>query len=342
MAPVDSGILGTWNTYDLEGTWTLRLTALDRAGNKTEKTSRADLGERLGLVKAFGVEPKVFSPNGDGKLDSAAINFELTAAGQVSLQMLSATDVVIFSKEFTSSSGEAVVFFWDGNGQDGELVPDGDYQIRLVAHASDNPNLTQVETLSVTVDTLAPRISITDPVEDSYHTASSLNIVGAIDEESLTGYSISYSGPAGDVALSEGNQVPTGSSLGDIKGLRDGNYILVVEAGDAGGNETRLERAFSVDLAPPVLALESPTENSFMVLAIMTSPSRAELPNPTWPSINCGMGWGSRHHSGMIYWPEIPWAMKDSFSPGLSTVRCLMVLTLSLCMQRIVPVRKRR
>ena len=73
--PVKDNILGIWNTYGLDGRWTLRLTATDSVENKNTATVTIDFDARKNLIKDLTAVPKVFSPNDDGKLDTA--NYQL-------------------------------------------------------------------------------------------------------------------------------------------------------------------------------------------------------------------------------------------------------------------------
>ena len=63
--PVKENILGTWNNSNLDGKWTLRLTATDKVCNKNTTIVTIDLGSRKNLIKDLVANPRLFSPNND-------------------------------------------------------------------------------------------------------------------------------------------------------------------------------------------------------------------------------------------------------------------------------------
>ena len=150
--PVKENILGTWNNSGLDGKWTLRLTATDKVGNKNTTTVTIDLGSRKNLIKDLTAIPRLFSPNNDGKLDTTIINYELTDACDVKIEILDLNGVVKKTYTTNVSSGGTYTYTWDGKGDTGVVVPDGPYTLKLTATLSSNTSVTQNETITLVVD----------------------------------------------------------------------------------------------------------------------------------------------------------------------------------------------
>ena len=74
----ENEILGVWNTFGLEGNWTLILSAEDQAGNSRTTQLPVSFGIRDQLISDLEATPEVISPNGDGKLDNTTVTYALS------------------------------------------------------------------------------------------------------------------------------------------------------------------------------------------------------------------------------------------------------------------------
>lgn len=98
----------------------------------------------------------VFSPNDDGRRDVARINVRVNEPGEVLLDIVSGGDTV------ATLTGEGrrprgwVRVSWDGRDDRGEVVPDGEYGVRLRARSGDKRFNTSRK---IRVDTTAPGIA---------------------------------------------------------------------------------------------------------------------------------------------------------------------------------------
>ncbi|NOZ67934.1 MAG: hypothetical protein GXP46_01490, partial [Deferribacteres bacterium] len=258
--PVKSSILGRWNNYGLEGIWTLRLAAVDTAGNESSAAVTIDLGERKDLIKDLAATPQLFSPNNDGRLDTTNIRYELTGASDVRIEIFDSEDIL--KKTYTTSipSAGTYTYTWDGRDDNGIIVPDGSYVIRLTAALSP---VTQEEKITVSVDTAAPVVDIKQPPEDSYINAGDIAVTGTISDENIIEYTVTYTGDAGAELLDSGGRSREDYTFGILDSLPEGGYTLDISARDAGENTTVKSIAFTIDRTPPRVALETPEDGEY-------------------------------------------------------------------------------
>jgi Tol biopolymer transport system component/flagellar hook assembly protein FlgD/subtilase family serine protease/fibronectin type 3 domain-containing protein len=253
-----NSILGRWNTFGKEGEWTLRLSALDNAGNKTSVTSAINLGQRMTLVKEITATPLLISPNNDFRIDETTIGYELTDACIVTIELLNdAGNVVKAFPNITQSSG-IYSALWDGKSASGGFVPDGNYSVRLTAQSASVPTINQTETITLTVDTTPPLIDIKKPVVDNFVNANEMVVNGSISDPNFSSYSLRVSGPDGTSILSEGAEGRENYSFGTISALKEERYSISIEAKDQGENQSLLTRNFTVDRTPPKVTLDTP------------------------------------------------------------------------------------
>ena len=103
---------------------------------------------------------RVFSPNGDGRLERAAVRFTVATPDTVTVAVVDAGGerVRTLRRVTTHRAGEAVAATWDGRDDDGRRAPDGTYRVRL-AFARQGRGLDDRRT--VRLDTTAPRPLVT-------------------------------------------------------------------------------------------------------------------------------------------------------------------------------------
>ncbi len=250
------GILGRWNNFGLDGKWTLRLTAIDQVGNKNSTTTLIDLGTRLDLIKSLSAEPYLFTPNNDGKLDTTTIQYELTAACDVRIEIAGVDGVAKKTWYSPAVSSGAHSVQWDGTGVDGALLPDGAYRVKLTAALSSVNFVFETETVTVAMDTAAPVIDIAKPVADSY-VRNDITLTGSITDASLSEYSVLMTGPTGTVLQQMGVQPRTNYVFAILNALPDSVYSIDVKAKDLAENITEKNITFTVDKTAPVITIDA-------------------------------------------------------------------------------------
>ena len=257
--PVPDNILGLWNVSGLDGIWTIRLAAFDSVGNLSTTSVTVDLGERKNIIQDLQTVPRIFSPNNDGKIDTAVIHYSLTDSCQVMIAVSDETGTVSKTYSTVVPSAGAYNFAWNGSDNSGAIVPDGSYTIRLSAAFSSNPSVTQDESVTLIVDSIPPTLDIKQPLSSSYY-KDDLAVTGSIIDPNLLEYSISYSGNEGTVLINKANQSKENHIFGVLNGLSEGSYLLNIYAKDIGENVAEEHIAFTIDRTPPKVVLDLPVE----------------------------------------------------------------------------------
>ncbi|HLE18585.1 MAG TPA: FlgD immunoglobulin-like domain containing protein, partial [Syntrophales bacterium] len=261
--PVKNDILGTWNTFGLDGRWTLRLTATDAVGNKKSTAVVIDLGMRKTLIKNLSAAPKLFSPNSDGKLDTTIIQYEVTDACQIKIEFINSTGAVQKTYTTSTSSPGSYTYTWVGKNGSDSVVPDGSYTVKLSAVLSSNAAVTQDETITVIADSTLPTIDIKQPGNNSYSAVSGLTVNGTISDLNLVTYSITNTGDSGTSAVDQASQARENYTFSVLNDLPEGSYTLNVNAKDLGENEINKNIIFTIDRTPPVVQLETPKDGGY-------------------------------------------------------------------------------
>jgi flagellar hook assembly protein FlgD len=138
-----------------DGKYSLELTA--ESPGQSDSSSRAIVVDRtLGFLD---VSPPDFSPNGDGRLDTAAVTFTLARGARVRVLVLHRETRIATLEPATDLLSGQKSFFWDGRNRYGAVALDRRYRIRVEATTSLG---TRALSEPVLLDTTAPRLRIID------------------------------------------------------------------------------------------------------------------------------------------------------------------------------------
>lgn len=261
--PIEGGILGRWNTFNLEGVWTLRLVALDRAGNERQGNATVDLGQRTSIIKSLEATPLIFSPNRDGTLEETAIAYEVTAASRIRIEIFDAGGRVVWGSAVDASVAGAYSFLWDGRDSTGATVSDGKYRVNLFATLSSNSDFVQTETVSITIDSTPPESAILFPEQGAFLHGDVLTLLGTVQDLNFRGYSAVFSGPNGRGEFYSGNQSRANYAFGQVQVPIEGSYVFTLEGSDLAGNKSITSRSFTIDRTPPQVALDAPGSGTY-------------------------------------------------------------------------------
>ncbi|WP_426212030.1 CARDB domain-containing protein [Massilia sp. TWP1-3-3] len=259
--------LGTLNSLGQTGALTLRVRALDRAGNATSVSVPLQLVANVSLITSLEPVPAVLSPNADGKRDTSAIRFGLALASKVTLEMrLGGVDgplVRTLASEEAMEAG-AASRSWDGMDADGKLVADGVLVAKLVATTSGPSRQRQEESVQLIVDTKAPLVTL-KPVADFLAPRGTIS-VGTTDLH-MQGYKAYVSAaPVGSKwkLIAEGESADGNTEVLSLDALEDGKYGVKVVALDQGDNATEVVKLFEIDSLAPKVTLAQPLVDSFL------------------------------------------------------------------------------
>jgi subtilase family serine protease/Tol biopolymer transport system component/flagellar hook assembly protein FlgD len=256
------GLLGVFQPPATEGIYTLRLLARDRALNETETRSLVTVGPRA-FLERFTLSPGVFSPNGDGRLDTAAIEYELILAGRVTLEVQDSGGGLLRRLESAVDHVPGTYdLLWDGRLASGAPAPEGSH--RVVIHVEDPGGAVpaQEQALSLVLDVSPPAASIAHPVVGAFVGPDQF-VHGSVADARLREYVISAERPfSANVELARGNQSQVDADLAALAALTDGPYQLVVTAEDAGENRTLVRVPFGLDGVLPQALIQFPLPGS--------------------------------------------------------------------------------
>ena len=86
------------------------------------------------LVIRFSAKPKQFSPNGDRYRDSTRVGFDLSEPAKVSFLILDGegNEIRRLADDRPLAGDAKHRFLWDGRDDDGAIVPDGVYRMRVI------------------------------------------------------------------------------------------------------------------------------------------------------------------------------------------------------------------
>jgi hypothetical protein len=143
-------------------------------------------------VEAVTVSRDYLSPNGDGSNEDASINIEGATLGEFSVCLYRESERVAVIKNIESGDGNAS-FTWNGHGDDGRTISDGEYQVKVV----DKMGRTAHKEGSIIIDTKAPEVELVGPSNDVSTDNQSPRFIWKANNDSLR-FTL-YLNPAPDV-----------------------------------------------------------------------------------------------------------------------------------------------
>lgn len=111
------------------------------------------------VVLRFAGDPRHISPNNDGVRDSTKVGFDLSEPADVSFGVVDSegTQIRQIFDERRLAGDTKHRFRWDGRDDEGNVVPDGSYRLRVVRRDQAQP-LDSIK--KIIVDTRAPRVRV--------------------------------------------------------------------------------------------------------------------------------------------------------------------------------------
>jgi flagellar hook assembly protein FlgD len=193
-------------------------------------------------------EQQAFSPNNDGNVDDVALIYGLAQDASVHVRVLDAGEQVVrtlFEGESQVSGQHSVV--WDGRSDQGAVVTDGEYIVRVEAKGAARSSSKSVP---VIVDSTPPVIRLANLPDD--------HMVG--DEDLL----IEGTTEAGSTLWI--NDQPQPLTVGPNGGfsvhyrLREGENHVELTAIDPSGNAGSVTRDVTLVLRPPEIIVDNPPD----------------------------------------------------------------------------------
>jgi flagellar hook assembly protein FlgD len=235
------------------GPYNLRITAVDRPGNESEVVVPFEIHEH-GLIRTYELDPMLFSPNGDGQLDSTVVRFELLRQCEVRVEVEDTR--ILISDQLLGPGVHSLE--WDGTDEDGVIVADGSYDIFLRADDASGSGLgSEVESLTAVVDHTPPVVTIPEPVDGALLGLPVQVQMSALDLHPGT-WALTLTRPDGseeEIEQGDGNLELSQRSL---ESLDDGLYQLTLSATDAVAIEAAQVVSFTVDATAPSVIVTTP------------------------------------------------------------------------------------
>lgn len=265
---IDSRKIATLNTTFMQGGVTLRLRAADKVELTSELTRDLRLKPHTELIKTFSAQPTPFSPNGDGRREGLAVEFDVVQAVTVNLAIKRGSAVV--RRLLTQSPAVPGLrqLVWDGRDDAMTRLADGLYTVQIKATSTTDETHSQTEELLLLLDNTPPVFAL-DPALQPF-LASNAVLRGSISDLSLTDYQIYVEGPLPGnrrLLLKEGSESLNQQALGTLAplGLDDARYRIRVSARDEAENSLEhVSAEFELDSVAPVVALSNPTPGTFV------------------------------------------------------------------------------
>jgi fibronectin type 3 domain-containing protein/flagellar hook assembly protein FlgD len=158
------------------GTYLVRLTATDLAGNQRQQIVRTAWADTTSISDLYRA-PALFSPNGDGTVEDTTVHYRVLEPVHLTFDISNAAGerVRTIRRDHTTIGAEQILV-WDGRDDSGLLLPDGLYRLQV-----------QNFTLPITLDNTPPMLtlSLADPYQSlevhvGNHTVAKVNVAPAL------------------------------------------------------------------------------------------------------------------------------------------------------------------
>lgn len=238
------------------GTYTVRVQARDRAGNRSSTTVEFELTSNQ-IIRSLAVLPALVSPNGDAFLDSSMASYETLEDAIVSLDLISDSGAVLpvlLPQALPAGAGDVDLL---------ETLlaalPDGVITVRLTATAG---SLIETQDALLSIDRAPPLLSLEEPADGAV-VAHATAVRGRVDDDHLDEWTLTMVQGGVSTTLATAH-APDAGMLATFADLPEGEYTLILDARDAAGNRWTEHTTFSVDRTPPVVALTSPAVDAWV------------------------------------------------------------------------------
>ncbi len=172
---VINDVLTTWVPPG-PGTYLVRLTATDLAGNQRQQIVRTAWADTTSISDLYRA-PALFSPNGDGTAEDTTVHYRVLEPVHLAFDIFNAAGerVRTILRDHTTIGAEQILV-WDGRDDNGLLLPDGLYRLQV-----------QNFTLPITLDNTPPvvTLSLADPYQSvevhvGNHTVAKVQVAPAL------------------------------------------------------------------------------------------------------------------------------------------------------------------
>jgi FlgD Ig-like domain len=197
------------------------------------------------VVLRFGTAPDSISPNGDGVRDSTRIGFDLSRTATVTFDVIddNGRRVRRLVDDRRLAGDEKHRFTWDGKDENGAVVPDGVYRMRVIRQNEgrilDSIKTIRVDTEPPKVEIVSARPNVISPGDPGYSQRVLIRYRGPRNVAPEIRVFRTDEGPTRVVYRFRGNRSRSAVWDGTVRGepAADGNYTFTVRLRDRAGNE---------------------------------------------------------------------------------------------------------
>lgn len=203
------------------------------------------------------------SPNGDFVDDEILVPFRLGSQASVSVWAESVAGVPIkLLRDGNQLQAGLHYFHWDGQNQQGQLMADGLYQIRIVVRSFCGQTIERIQRVSL--DTEAPNVVVEEPLAGAVQLPQPI-VLSASDTRGLDEITITLTptdNPSDRVLLFQRKATSailanlTNATLAWLQARQAGEHELLVVVTDRVGNQTQVTRLLDISPAPLLASLE--------------------------------------------------------------------------------------
>ena len=127
--PVVNDVFTAW-VPPYEGTFHVRLTVWDKAGNIAINRKRVSWGIYSSITNLYKSH-EIFSPNNDGLNDTVELHYKVLEPVHLEFTVFDANNSVVrtIDRDYAFPADDYIT--WDGRDSTGKIVPDGKYRIKV-------------------------------------------------------------------------------------------------------------------------------------------------------------------------------------------------------------------
>lgn len=178
---VVNGVFATW--LPPNGSFHLRLTVWDKAGNTATSHKRVSWGRASTSITSFFKTNDFISPNADGVKDTVGLHYRILAPVHLEFNVHDESNNLVktFSKDYASAVEDFIS--WDGRDDSGRVVPDGKYKIKVLDYE-----------FFLEVDTTSPKASanISQLLFDEVKNLLYVDLSALVTDKNIKSWKIEY------------------------------------------------------------------------------------------------------------------------------------------------------
>ena len=258
QAPVTTGTLADWSTGSLNGTYTVRLTTTDKAGNTSSSQVSFTMDNYINASLDFPSSGMVLSDTIQIKGTVSDINFKeyRVEYGSGSNPMVFYPIGSVHTNQVTNEQLET----WNT-----KTVSDGTYTIRLLV--TDQAENQIIKKATIIVDNTYPTVSISNPIAGSC-LAGNIGISGTVYDDNIQSYKLEYQDNSNPgnwnyiYSTSEAKNIQNDSIFNWAANALNGSYAIRVSATDKTGKTSSDQVSMIIDNIKPNINITSPTRES--------------------------------------------------------------------------------